>query len=212
MSTENFAETLRQILDSHSQEVRVCFFARITRVNRVPGSPTVDIQPVVKEPLTSAEGERTSERPPIIQGVPLLFLQGGAFWISFPIEVGGTVLVLVSSQDFSNWYLNASEGEPLFSRVHSLANSVALPLGFSRGNGATIPSSDLVVNASSIKLGSAGATLHAAIAEQVKAEIQAVIGAFNTHIHPTPAGNSSVPTVVMSDAGDVHSNAVKVDS
>jgi hypothetical protein len=210
--SEAFAETIREILNSHSEEIQVYGFGRITRVNAVAGTPTVDVQPVIRRRLVGPEGETVIQPPPIVQGVPVLYLQAGPFGLSMPLVVGGTVLLLFGAQDFTGWFLTGQDSDPLYSRAHAPSNAVALPLGFSRGNGLNAANDALTIHGSLIRLGSPTAALKVAVAELVKAELSRIVGDFNSHIHVTPSGNSAIPTVPMAGPGDIHTSALRVDS
>lgn len=211
---QDLAETMRAILASQAQEIRVGFFARITEVHSEPGTPLVDVQPVVREPVEGPEGEPSTQPLPVLQRLPVLYLQGGPFGVSFPLTRGGTVYVMVSAQDFSQWFLTGRDSDPLHSRGHALSNAVALPVGFSLGNGLMVDATALVVHASAIKLGSHSAALRLAVAELVDERLSVIRDQFNGHTHVAPpmGGATAVPVPLIPALSSVASGTVKVDS
>jgi len=211
-------ETLRRIMSDSTAGVRVGGFARITSVGATAGTPTVDVEMAIEEPVDTPEGDRGSEVLPPLRDVPVMFPQCGPISITWPLVVGGTVFVLFLARDFTSWFVSGVvPSECLDSRAHSLDYAVALPCGFSTGSGPSTDPAALVINATSIMLGGPGSVLRAAVAELVKAELTRICEGFDAHTHiaPPSGGPTGVPTVstppiTLSPAGDVHSNVVKV--
>lgn len=160
-----------------------------------PGkNPSADIVPVIKRPLPG-EDEITTihEALPVIPNVPILFPRGkkGAIAITWPLDQGDGVLVVVSTLSFAQWRASGQVSEPGDTRLHSLGNAVAYPgMGpdsedLSQSN---IPA--LVIEAQEIRL-SKDATEHAAIGEAVKAWLDALKDFATSHTHPAPGGATS---------------------
>ena len=63
---------------------------------------------------------------PLLVDCPVFFLTGGSSYISMPIEIGDTCIVLFNDRDIDNWWYNGSIGVPNSGRVHSLADGMVL--------------------------------------------------------------------------------------
>jgi len=215
--TPEAIDALGRIFEAQRSEIRVSLFARVTRFHNDTKTPTVDCQPVIAESITSVEGVRDFEALPELLKVPVMFMQAGDIYISFPMAVGNIVSVTVSSQDFAHWFVTGEDSRAEDGRNHSLDNSIAFPCGFSAGRGPVIATGAMVIAAPELRLGTATANLHLAVAELVKAELNRFAAAFDGHTHATSSGVTGTPAAaptptVLSPAGEVRSERVKVDS
>lgn len=216
--TPEAIEALSRIFEAQKSEIRVSLFARITRVNETPNTPTVNCQAVVAESVESLEGARDFETLPEFLDVPVMYPQGaGGFFITFPLEVGGIVEVTIGGQDFSEWFTTGQDSHATDARPHALNNAKAHPCGFSHGNGPPVIAGAMVVGGSEIRFGLASSALHLAVAERVNSELARICAGFDGHTHGvagsvtgTPA--AAVTPTVLSPANDVKSVRLKVDS
>lgn len=87
----------------------------------------VSIQPVIKEAFEDETGERVVARLPVIPGVPVQWPQGGGYFISFPLEVGDTGLLLFSQASLDVWLSEGGEVDPLDDRRFHLTDGIFIP-------------------------------------------------------------------------------------
>jgi hypothetical protein len=94
---------------------------------------------------------------PLLVDVPVFILSGGGGSIRFPIANGDTCLVLFNDRDIDNWQTAGDTGAPNSSRMHSLADGMALVGFFNLANRIT----DYVDGKMQIKFGTSVITLEA---------------------------------------------------
>lgn len=64
---------------------------------------------------------------PILVRVPVVVLNGGGAFLSFPIASGDTCILLFCDRDLDNWWLTGAGGQPPNSeRIHDLSDAIAL--------------------------------------------------------------------------------------
>lgn len=86
----------------------------------------VKVQPGVQLPFQDEEGNRLFDTLPIV-GAPVVFPGSGGASITYPISVGDTGLLIVSTLDMSRWMATGVVNRPgTFARGH-LSDCVFLP-------------------------------------------------------------------------------------
>ena len=199
MTPETIALLKRAFQDSRAQ-VRVAEFGRITAIGTEPGTPTVDIEFVLTDPVDTFEGERGNETLPPIQGVPVMFPKCGPVSITWPLVIGGIVLVVFHARDFDAWFTTGNvPSDCLDTRPHTLDSAVAFPVGFSMGQGPEVSptAGTLTVNATQMLVGNITASLKVALASVVDSHIESIRNTFNTHVHPATGGATGVPATLI---------------
>lgn len=63
---------------------------------------------------------------PLLLDVPVIFLGGGAFRLTFPVANGDTCLILFNDRDIDNWVQSGQVGPVASSRMHSFSDGIAL--------------------------------------------------------------------------------------
>lgn len=63
---------------------------------------------------------------PLLLDVNVIFLGGGAFRLTFPVEKGDTCLILFNDRDIDNWVQSGQVGPVASSRMHSFSDGIAL--------------------------------------------------------------------------------------
>lgn len=99
--------------------VHTTLIARITKVNRAEG--TIACQPVINR-VAKGEAIELPEFP----DVPVITLQGGKHYISFPVLEDDYCLLFVSERCFDNWYEGSDNLEPADHRMFDYSDSFAL--------------------------------------------------------------------------------------
>ena len=142
---------------------------------------------------------------PILLDVPVVFLSGGYFRLTFPIQEGDYCLIFFNDRDMDNWLQSAQIGPVASSRLHSFSDGIAIvglrPFNDSLenfdstrvaiGNGTTY----VGVSSSKIKLANATTTLNTQL-QALATQLQALTAqlALLTVSGVTPGvGTSAVP-------------------
>lgn len=112
----------------------------------------VDVLPMLQRAAVNEDGEPVDEALPLLQMVPVAYMQGGGFFLSVPLRVGDPVLLLFAERSLDTWIQNATPGArtpvvPGDLSQHSLQGAIALPLGPAPRAGllAGVDGSDLVI-------------------------------------------------------------------
>jgi hypothetical protein len=122
------ADVLRRVIDARVEDVWTALPARVDAYDAA--AQTVDVTPMVRRPLPTAEGAPTGavfEDLPKLVGVPLMFQRGGGCSITFPIEAGNHVLLVVATWDVSGWRVDGVVSDPGFLLAHGLHACFAIP-------------------------------------------------------------------------------------
>lgn len=98
------------------------------------GRQFVDVLPMLKRAVTDEDGEPVDEALPVLQMVPVGYLQGGGFFLSVPLRIGDGVLLVFAERSLDAWIESAIFGAkmpvtPGDLSMHSLQGAIALPLG-----------------------------------------------------------------------------------
>jgi hypothetical protein len=63
---------------------------------------------------------------PLLIDCPAIVLGGGGGALTFPIAAGDDCLILFNDRDMDNWFAGAANGDLASSRLHSMADGIAL--------------------------------------------------------------------------------------
>jgi hypothetical protein len=115
-----------------------------------------DIQPLVKERYLD---EKVVDYPPILD-VPVIFPSAGGGIITFPVEIGDTMLVIFCERSIDKWVRSNTNNtiDPKDTRKHDLSDAVAIPGLYSFQKAKGSDTNDVVIkySGSSIKLKKSG--------------------------------------------------------
>jgi hypothetical protein len=94
----------------------------------------VDVLPMLKRAVIDEDGEPRDEALPLLQMVPVGYMQGGGFFLSVPLRVGDVVLLVFAERSLDSWIQTASPGArtpatPGDLSTHTLQGAIALPYG-----------------------------------------------------------------------------------
>lgn len=188
----------------------------------------VDVLPMLQREIIDEDGEPRNEALPLLQMVPVAYMQGGGFFLSVPLRVGDSVLLLFAERSLDSWIQNATPGArtpvvPGDLSQHSLQGAIALPLGPAPRAGllAGVDGADLVIatteGAVLARFTSAGFVTFAegvnfvALANLVVTELQRLWTAVNGHTHvvsttgtaTAQAGTAAAQPAPIGTAGSV---------
>jgi len=202
------AEVTNAAIEHALEGLRKCTPARVTAYDST--RQTVDAQPLIKERHYDENGQAVVEAVPVVCAVPVVFPGGAGFTVTFPIEVGDTVLLVFSDVSLDKWSVSAGAGpvDPESYARHSLSDAVAIPgLRNFRNARASAPTSTL-------RIGADGGTPHAAaLGDVLQSFLTSLRTLFNAHVHTgvtTGPGSSGPPATPMSAVPTVTSATVEV--
>lgn len=164
------------------------------------GRQFVDVLPMLQRAVVDEDGEPLDEALPLLQMVPVGYLQGGGFFLSVPLRPGDGVLLVFAERSLDTWIQNAKLGArtpvvPGDLSTHSLQGAIALPCGPAPRSGLLtgVDGSDLVIaTAQGVVLarfkadGSvtfAEGTNFVALANLVLSELNKIWTALGSHTH-----------------------------
>lgn len=234
------ADLLRLAVKANQADLHVSLPGRVEAYD--VAAQRADVQPLLRRTLVAYDGtELQPETLPILHDVPIVFPRGGqgsgAFFITWPLERGDLVHLVFVERSIDQWA--AGEGQettPLDFRMHNLSDAVAYPgLYPAKRPLADAHSTNLVIGLDGssavhlkpdgeIHLGSDPASDYVALAAVTKAEItalrntvNALITAYNAHVHPGVTAGAASTLVTTSTAtgpaavGDVAATKVRAD-
>lgn len=121
-ATPDLFEVIKEIVRWQLSELNTAIPGRVLRYDHE--RQEAEVQPLIKRRLK--DGRVLSRAP--ITGVPVVFPAAGGGIITFPVEVGDTVLLVFSQRSIDRW-VNSDGGEvdPLDNRQHAISDAIALP-------------------------------------------------------------------------------------
>ena len=118
--------TINEVINSHIEnalsEIHTAFPAQVLRYDAT--KQCADMQPVIKKKLRD-----DSVLPmPVIHNVPIVFPSSGGALLSFPVNVGDTMLIICCERSLDAWL--SSDGaqiDPQDTRKFNISDAVAIP-------------------------------------------------------------------------------------
>lgn len=136
MRAPSSEDTLNSMIHQNQALMFTSMPAVITGVNL--DSMSVNVQPAINEMFSDGE---VSEFPDILS-VPLIMPGSKNALVSFPVEVGDTVLLVFSQRSMDNFKLgNGRPTQPNDYRKHDMQDAIAIPGLFTLSNSVNKPSS-----------------------------------------------------------------------
>ena len=207
-------ESLEAIFGATLNELHTALPARVEKYDAA--NQRADVNPVFLRVFLDQDGNEQAYEYPIITDIPVHFPRGGGAFVHLPIAAGDLVL-LVCAQRSLDRYLE-TDGKQVVdtqdARRHHFSDAVAFAgLSTSKNNVTLSDSKDLIIGledgsaevhvqpggkvfikAVSVMLGASGLSGDNALVRNK--EFQALVKAFNAHVHATGTGPSSNPTPV----------------
>lgn len=182
-ASPELAEVLRAALDSRLGTLHVALPGRVESYDAA--KRRADVQPLVRQGYVDEAGARVVERLPVIADVPVVFPGSGGVRVTWPVNRGDTVLLIFCSASIDKWLAVGGDVDPLDDRRHTLSDAVAIPglMDFASVGDAT---PQIEFTTAEIRAGGSAALA-------TKADIDALIMTFNTHVHAgvLPGGSST---------------------
>lgn len=125
MRTISPFEAINSHIEKFKTKLNTCLPANIVAVNLQEDSIiSVDVEVVN---FRFYKSDKTSVKRPPVFNVPLLFPSNRRGIVSFPVEVGDTVLLLFCQEDIDNFLDGDTESTPNTFRKFSLTDAIAIP-------------------------------------------------------------------------------------
>lgn len=103
-----------------------------TIVNYDPGEagvrpPTATVQ-IAQQQVTSiaSDGTKTFADYPPLQFVPVVFLGGGGYCLTWPVAANDECLLIFHDRELDNWFTNGAGLPPTTGRLHDLADAFCI--------------------------------------------------------------------------------------
>ncbi len=220
-------DVIQTALNARLADLHVALPARVERYDAA--RQMLDAQPLLLSAYQQEDGSRATERIPVITNVPVLFPGAGGFRLTFPVEVGDTVLLIFAERSLDRWLALGGEVDPADRRMHDLTDAVAIPglraqpqvwtgVGTEHATMGQDGGLQIHFKDGAIALGEESPPDAVAMAQKVAAELEKLRAAFNTHTHAvsttgTAAAQTGATTTPLTPApavGSVGSTSVLV--
>ena len=216
MKRPNFVQLMRQSIRRELAMVHTSIPATVLDYDAE--EQTVTAQIGVRFSRVNSEGERIPYDPPPLPNVPVLWAAGGGgdYSDTWPLEEGDELELIFAERSIDEWVI--TDGDvvtPADTRRFNLTDAVALPVRSS----AELPDEALstdarVIRGPLIRMGSAAADDHVALASRVQAELDALWEALENHSHsytPGESGTAQTGSGPSGSAGDVGASKVMAE-
>lgn len=120
----NLYRTIQSHINKFKDTLYTSSVGEVVEVNYEGDSiKSVDVRPSVNRLYIDGE----ERQKPVIFNVPVLFPSGGGAIISFPIQVGDTVLLVFGKEDIQNFLKDKAPKAPATLRKFSYNDAIAIP-------------------------------------------------------------------------------------
>jgi hypothetical protein len=199
-SVPSQAEIIRRALESRISDVWTCLPGRVESYDSA--TQTADVLPTVRRPVPQADEEEPPihEDLPVLPNVPVLFPRGGGYAITWPLQPGDHVLLVIATLSPQAWRTSGQPSDPGDLRLHHLGSAMAIPcLAPATTPLAQASQPALIVEGTEIRLG-LGAVEYVALAAKVLTELQKIQITLSTALDgsslPVTYGTPYVPAAV----------------
>jgi hypothetical protein len=125
-NTPTLASVLAAALEARLADVHVALPAQVESFDA--DRRCVTVQPLIRQATTDTEsGERSVERLPVINDVPIVFPGSGAFCVEWPVAKGDTGLLVFSEASIDKWLTRGGDVDPLDDRRFNLSDAIFIP-------------------------------------------------------------------------------------
>lgn len=119
------SDVVRLAIAARLATLHVAFPARVEAYDASTNS--VDVQPQLEMEIERGDGSSLRDPLPIVCGVPIAWPRSRTYGMSFPLEVGDFVLVVVADRNLGEWLRTGEAGDPRDVGSHVLDGAVAIP-------------------------------------------------------------------------------------
>ncbi len=199
--TPELEDVIRLALENFQSSFHVALPGRIESYDE--SAQTANVKPLLKNSFVDADGVDVVEELPVINSVPIQFMRGGGFFLSFPIVKGDHVLLVFNERSIDKFQTGEGEDtDPVDTRMNNLSDAVAIP-GFypdSKALGDAHPSNTVLgkdgstqihVADGKIELGAEASADKASLDSKIQIELTRIASELvaltthaATHVHP----------------------------
>lgn len=167
---------------------------------------TAGISLTVKNRYLNETGDVVVEDLPMLPSVPVIFIGGGGFRVTTPLQRGDTVLVIFCSRPIGQWLVNGDVQDPILDHRHDLSAGVAIAglrdmahalsncptdrMSIGADDGATVE-----FTSSKIKVGGNSGTQPTYMGNDMNAALQTMFNAIATAVGTIPGGSGAAATI-----------------
>lgn len=227
----DIGDALDHHFTSNQAELKTSMPAKIVKYDK--DKQWAQVQPLWKRFYLDEDGQEVEQEQAIINDVPIQFPRFGNYMILFPLKAGDSVWLQFAERAMESYLASDAKTiiDPVENRMHDINDAYATPC-FSTEKTAIMdvndnfvirslnndtyialtPDKEVQIKATKVLLGSPTANKALALAEKVNSRFSSVENSFNTHTHPTPAGPSLIPVVLITGTQNVDSSKVFTDA
>lgn len=120
------SDVLEAAINAFLADVHTVLVGRVESYD--PATQTISARAVVRRGFATEDGERATEELPVLNNVPVGFPGGTRGWITWPVAVGDTVLLLIGELSHDRWLQIGGAGvDPGDDRRFNLSDAFAIP-------------------------------------------------------------------------------------
>ena len=117
-------EALRTVFDGMARGLWCAMVCTVTAYDATRG--TVQVQPAIQAMVSDEKGNVTPTTIAPLSDVPVVYLGGGNFVATFPIQVGDEALVIFADRCIDWWFQYGGVQKPAAPEAHSLSDGFAI--------------------------------------------------------------------------------------
>lgn len=195
--TKSEFEMYNRMGDKWGNDLRSAIPGIVQSFDDVEG--TVTVQPAIQERLIDDSGNVSMANLPLLLDVPVCFIGGGGYTMTFPIQKGDECLVIFGDQCIDSWWSNGGVQAPIEQRRHDLSDGFAI-VGLRsqprRLNNYSTTSTQIRSDDGSqyIELSPSGISIKGNVTIQGTLEVDGINMNTHTHIAPATGGTTSGPS------------------
>ncbi|WP_298032502.1 Gp138 family membrane-puncturing spike protein [uncultured Desulfovibrio sp.] len=117
-------ESQRLAQEGHQAQMWTALPGLVTAFD--PAAMTVSVQPAVQGSVKDESGKSQNVQMPLLVDVPVVFVCGGGFSLTYPVKPGDEALVVFASRCIDGWWQDGQAAPPPDSRMHDLSDGMAI--------------------------------------------------------------------------------------
>lgn len=121
---EDVDEALLAALDGWQSHLWTAMPARVQSFNA--DKMTVEAQPMLMAKVRQPDGTLKDVTMPLLVDVPVVFMNGGGFVLTYPIKPGDDALIIFASRCIDGWWSLAQAAPQIDFRMHDLSDGFAI--------------------------------------------------------------------------------------
>jgi hypothetical protein len=125
--TPTLSELLTTLMNKISEGLFVAMPGSIEKYDAT--KQVADVKPLIQLPVLYDDGSEGLDTLPVIPCVPVFFMRGGGYYVSFPLQKGDAVLLLFCDRALDTFMDSTGSVavDPKHLRAHDLSDAIAIP-------------------------------------------------------------------------------------